>query len=62
MSNWISENIGTIFVAVLLLAVVALIACRQIRNRKKGKTSCGCGCAHCAMAGMCHKQAHTDHK
>ena len=28
----------------------------MIKNKKKGKSSCGCNCAHCAMAGSCHKK------
>jgi hypothetical protein len=24
--------------------------------KKKGKTTCGCGCANCAMNGTCHKK------
>jgi hypothetical protein len=26
----------------------------MIRDKKAGKSSCGCGCANCAMAGKCH--------
>ena len=37
-------EIITIIIAVLFVsAVIAL----TIRNKKKGKTSCGCDCAHC---------------
>jgi hypothetical protein len=35
--------------------IVALIIFSLIRDKKKGNSSCGCGCAHCAMAGACHK-------
>ena len=44
----------TILVSVILAAVVGLIVFSLIRSRKKGKTSCGCGCEHCAMRGSCH--------
>ena len=27
-----------------------------IRDKRKGKNTCGCNCAHCAMAGSCHGQ------
>lgn len=40
--------------AVLLLAV--LVTIHVIRNKKKGKTSCGCNCQGCAMRGSCHKK------
>ena len=27
-----------------------------IKDKKAGKSSCGCNCANCAMAGKCHSQ------
>ena len=54
MLQWIHANIGSILVCLVLLAAVALIVRSLIRQKKQGKTSCGCGCAHCAMRGSCH--------
>ena len=54
MLHWISANLGTIVIAGVLLAVIVLISIQLIRDKKKGKSSCGCHCAHCAMAGQCH--------
>lgn len=54
MLAWISENIGTILICAALLAVVAAIVAGLVRDRKKGKSSCGCGCADCPMSGSCH--------
>ena len=54
MLHWISANLGTIVIAGVLLAVIVLISIQLIRDKKKGKSSCGCNCAHCAMAGSCH--------
>ncbi len=54
MLHWISANLGTIVIAGVLLAVIVLISIQLIRDKKKGKSSCGCNCAHCAMAGKCH--------
>ena len=46
MLHWLANNWGTILVALVLLAVVAVIVTVQIRNRKKKGPSCGCaGCA-----------------
>ena len=56
MLAWITENIGTILISAVLLLVVVLIIRKLIRDRKKGKTACGCGCANCAMSGSCHKE------
>ena len=54
MFSWILENLGTIVVSVIVLAVVVLILYKGIRNKKKGKFSCSSGCANCPMNGKCH--------
>lgn len=56
MFTFILENIATIVVGILLLAVVSLIIVRMVRNKKKGNSSCGCGCVNCPMSGECHKK------
>lgn len=56
MLTWISENIATIIICVILLAVIAAIIGKMVRDKKKGKFSCGCGCANCAMNGSCHSK------
>ncbi len=56
MLAWIAENIGTILITAALVLIVALITRKLIKDKKKGKSSCGCNCAHCAMAGSCHPQ------
>ena len=56
MLAWVAENIGTILITAALALIVALIARKLIKDKKKGKSSCGCNCAHCAMAGSCHPQ------
>ena len=53
MFHWIAENWATILISLLLLALVVWIVVSLLKNRKKGKSSCGCNCAHCAMAGSC---------
>ncbi len=55
MSEWISANAGTLVILLVLAAVVTLIVRKMLRDRKQGRTSCGCGCEHCAMSGRCHK-------
>ena len=54
MFVWIMENMATIVVSAVLLAIVAAVIAVMVRDRKKGKSSCGCGCAGCAMNGACH--------
>ena len=57
MLHWFSENLGTIIISLVLLAVVIAISRYLIRQKKAGKNSCGAGCAHCAMHGQCHSQS-----
>ena len=52
--GWFTEHLGTIVVSLVLIAIVALIVGKMIRDKKKGKSSSGCGCANCAMRGSCH--------
>lgn len=55
MFTWIAENIVTIAICAVLVAIVAAIIVSLIRDKKKGKSTCGCNCDHCAMHGSCHK-------
>ena len=52
--TWLMNNLSTIPVCRVLIAVVVLIINKMIKDKKKGKSSCGCGCSNCAMAGKCH--------
>ena len=56
MVEFLKNNIGTIIVAAVLLCVVVSIIVANIKNKKRGKTSCGCGCSSCSMASICHKK------
>ena len=55
MISWIVANAGTMLVLLIVAGCAFLAARRLILDRRKGKTSCGCGCANCAMHGACHK-------
>ena len=54
MLTWLMENMATIIISAVLVFVVAAILVSMIRGKRKGKSSCGCGCAGCAMNGACH--------
>ena len=54
MLNWIANNIATILISLGLLIIVFAIIVKLVKDKKTGKSSCGCNCAHCAMAGSCH--------
>ena len=56
MLAWFLENIATILICAVLIAVVAAIIVSMVRDRKKGKSSCGCGCANCPISGSCHSK------
>lgn len=57
MLQWICENISTILVSLMLLAVVILIVRSMIRDKKQGKSSCGGNCASCGGCCACHKDS-----
>ena len=57
MLAWLTENISTIIICAVLVAVVAAIIVSMVKNRKKGKFSCGCGCSDCPISTSCnHKK------
>jgi len=46
--------LATILVAAAMAVVIGAIVWKMIRDRKKGASSCGCGCESCPSAGACH--------
>ena len=56
MLDWFYGNLATILISLVLITVCALIILKIRRDKKQGKTSCGCGCSGCAMKDMCHAQ------
>ena len=56
MLQFLSQYWGTILIGAVLLGIVILIVVKRIRDHQKGKSSCGCGCEHCASSGLCRKQ------
>lgn len=54
MINFLSENIGTIVVLLILAAIVAAIIYQLRKDKKAGKSTCGGKCSGCANAGACH--------
>ena len=47
-------NLPTILVLLAVVAIVGAIVGKMIRDKKKGKSSCSCGCGGCPMSGTCH--------
>ncbi len=52
--DWLIQNIGTIIIAVIVFGVAGLIIAKYFRDKKKGKSTCSCGCADCPMKNKCH--------
>ncbi|MBR4719809.1 MAG: FeoB-associated Cys-rich membrane protein [Lachnospiraceae bacterium] len=53
MFIWIAENIGTIIVSAILIAIVTAVIFKMIKDKKNGITSCGGNCTHCSMCASC---------
>lgn len=54
MLSWLASNIATVIVFLVLVAIVGLVVFKMIRDKKKGKTTCSCGCGGCPMKDSCH--------
>lgn len=50
------KNIGTIAVFLILALIVFLIVRYMKKEKAAGRSSCGAGCAGCAMRGKCHEK------
>lgn len=54
MLIWLKANLATIIVSLILIIAVALVIRKMVRDKRQGKSSCGCGCSGCALKGQCH--------
>ena len=54
MMLWLAHNIGTVIVTMVLAAAVTFVIVKTVKDRKKGASSCGCGCGGCALKDHCH--------
>lgn len=54
MINFITENLSTIIVLLVLCVVVGLVVFKMIKDKKAGKKGCSCGCSGCPMKDSCH--------
>ena len=57
MLTWIANNLGTIIICAVLIAIVTAIIISMVKKKKQGKSMvCSCGnCKSCPMSGSCHK-------
>ena len=58
MLAFITENLSTIIIGLIILAIVVGIVVKMLRDKKKGISSCncGCGCENCPSSEICHKK------
>lgn len=54
MINFLMQNIGTIVVMLMVAAVLTLAVLKLYRDKKNGKSSCGCKCAGCPNSSVCN--------
>lgn len=54
MVEWLAANLVNIIILAVVGGLIALAVIVMIKDKKAGKSSCGCNCAKCAMAGKCH--------
>lgn len=56
MLSWLSANIGTILVLLVLAVIVAAILASMVKDKRAGKSpTCGGNCGHCSMGcAACH--------
>lgn len=56
MLTWIKANLATVIISAVLLVIVAAIIVSIVKDKRHGKSSCGCKCASCPMSGSCHNK------
>ena len=58
MVAWITANLATIIVAIVVFGVWGLAVWYLVRSRKTGKGGCSCGggCSGCPGSKYCHSQ------
>jgi hypothetical protein len=54
MLEWLSSNLANIIIIAIVTGLIVLAVIVMVRDKKAGKSSCGCNCSHCALAGKCH--------
>ena len=54
MAAYILSHMGYIAASLVLGLIVAAVIAGMVRDRKKGRSGCGCGCKGCANAPYCH--------
>ncbi len=56
MLDFLSQNWGSILVALIVLGLCGLAVWRLRVQKKKGNCGCGGSCGYCPNAGTCHNK------
>lgn len=51
-----------IIIGGIVLIIVALVVAYLAKNKKAGKSSCGCDCGSCGAGDICHPQSDDEEK
>ena len=62
MIPWLQANWGTLLAVAVIACIVAAIVIFRVRAHRQGRSSCGCGCEHCAARGVCHTSPKKEEK
>lgn len=54
MLEFFARNWATLLVGGAVAALLILVSLKLIRDRRAGKSTCGCNCADCPSGGVCH--------
>lgn len=57
MLTWLAAHWIDILLVLAVLAAVTLAIMKILKDKKAGRSSCGCNCGSCAMAGKCKSAA-----
>lgn len=51
--DWLVDNVGTILVACIVIALVVVVSINYSKSDKKDNPGCGYGCDNCNMKNLC---------
>lgn len=52
MFDILVNNLPTLVVGAAVVALITFVAVKMIRDKRKGKGTCGCNCANCPNANI----------
>ena len=56
MLEWLHANWSTLAAALVVAAIVAAAVVKIIRDKRRNRGCCGCSCAGCPGASLCHRE------